>query len=189
MASVSPATRYRPISEDAYRRRALRNRLNLTTPLGLAVARLGRASVSVGPHGLLLGEGYRLRLPVAGAFTIGNVVTTAHTFAELETASPGVLGHESEHAWQYARLGLGFFPLYAAAASGSWLRYGDPAVGNVFERRAGLVSGSYLASGLHAPARRPLKDALASLFRRTPTPRGDAPNGSRGVGGAADGGA
>jgi hypothetical protein len=170
MASVSPATRYRPITEGAYRRRARVNRLNLTTPLGLAVARLGLATVAPGPDGLLLAEGYRPRLPKAGAFTIGNVVTTAHTFAELEAASPGVLGHESEHAWQYARLGLGFFPLYAAAASGSWLRYGDPAVGNVFEQRAGLVSGSYLASGLHTPPRRPIKDALGSLIRRSPTP-------------------
>jgi len=170
MASVSPATRYRPIPEGAYRRRALVNKLNLTTPLGLAVARLGRATVSPGPHGLLLCEGYRLRLPVAGAFTIGNVVTTAHTFAELEAASPGVLRHESAHAWQYARLGLGFFPLYAAAASGSWLRHGSPAVGNVFEQRAGLVSGGYLASGLHAPPRRPLRESLSSLLRRSPTP-------------------
>lgn len=167
---MSPATRYRPITEGAYRRRALVNRLNLTTPLGLAVARLGRATVSPGPHGLLLGEGYRLRLPVAGAFTIGNVVTTARTFAELEEASPAVLGHESAHAWQYARLGLAFFPLYAVAAGGSWLRYTNPAVGNIFEQRAGLVSGSYLASGLDTPPRRPLREALRSLLRRSPTP-------------------
>lgn len=40
---MSPATRYRPRTEDAFRRRALVNTLNLTTPLGLAVARLGRA--------------------------------------------------------------------------------------------------------------------------------------------------
>ena len=167
---MSPATRYRPIADGAYRRRALLNALNLTTGLGLAVARLGGATITRGPDGLLLGEGYRLALPRAGAFTIGNVVTTPHTFGELEAASPGVLGHESAHAWQYARLALGFFPLYAAAASASWLHYGDPAVGNVFERRAGLVSGSYLASGLHTPPRRPVLDALRGLLRWSRTP-------------------
>lgn len=165
---MSPATRYRPHTEGAFRRRALINALNLTTPLGLAVARLGRARLARGPEGLWLGEGYRLRFPVAGAFTVGNVVTTARTFAALEASAPGVLGHESRHAWQYYRLGLLFLPAYAAAASWSWLRYGHPAVGNVFEQKAGLVSGSYVASGFVGTPPRPLSRALASLFRRSP---------------------
>lgn len=163
---MSPATRYRPISQDALRRRALVNTLNLTTPLGLAIARLGRARLRRGPDGLWLGEGYRLRLPVAGAFTVGNVVTTKHTFDELEAWEPHVLGHESRHASQYERLGLLFLPAYAGASVWSWLRYGDPAVGNVFEQGAGLITGNYLVSGF-MPQRRSLADALRS-FRRGP---------------------
>ncbi|SMO66497.1 hypothetical protein SAMN06266982_11125 [Propioniciclava tarda] len=154
MDAVSPATRHRPTSPDAVRRRALVNRLNLTTGFGLLVARLGRARRRPGPEGLILAEGYRLKFPIAGAFTVGNVVLTARTFDELEASSPGVLGHESRHAWQYYRLGLAFFPLYGAAAAWSWLRFRDPAIGNVFEKQAGLVSGSYVESALHRPQRR-----------------------------------
>ena len=148
----------------AYRR--LANLLNLTTPLGLAVARLGGARLRRGPGGLWLADGYRLRFPVAGAFTIGDVVTTASTFGALEASAPRLLEHEARHAAQYARLGLGFFPLYAAAAAWSWARYGDHALGNVFERRAGLVSGSYLSPDAPAPAPRPVYAGLAALVGR-----------------------
>ena len=167
-----PATRRRPErpprpeAPAQLRRRALVNALNLTTPLGLAVARLGGARVRRGPGGLWLAEGYRPRFPVAGAFTIGNVVTTSRTFAALTASAPDLLEHEGRHAWQYARLGLGFFPLYAAAAGWSWVRYGDPAVGNVFERRAGLVSGCYVADASFVPQPRPAFRRLAEHVRR-----------------------
>lgn len=185
MGAVSPATRHRPPRPRALRRRRLVNRLNLTTALGLAIARLGRAEVREGPDGLLLAEGYRLPLPIAGAFTIGNVVTTPTTFAGLEEATPGVLAHESRHAWQYYRLGLAFFPVYAAAASWSWARYGDPAVGNAFERHAGLVTGGYLPSALVTPR---ASGPLASLrIRRGRPPRGAGPSGSPDAATAADG--
>lgn len=159
---MSPATRYRPRADAAWSRRALVNTLNLTTPLGLAVAKLGGARVRRGPRGLWLGEGYRLRLPVAGAFTVGNVVTTPRTFDDLTALAPDVLGHEDRHAWQYYRLGLLFFPAYGAASSWSWVRYGNPAIGNHFERQAGLVSGCYVASGHSQPSPRPLGDAVAA---------------------------
>ena len=48
------------------------NFANLSTPVGLAVAKIGRATIKRGPRGLFLGEGYRLGFPVAGAFTVGN---------------------------------------------------------------------------------------------------------------------
>lgn len=154
MASVSPATRYRPITSDALDRRALVNRLNLTTPLGHLIARLGRASIKPGPHHLTLAEGYRLKFPIAGAFTVGNVIISAHRFDDLEANHPGVLGHEDRHAWQYFYLGLLFLPTYALASIYSWLRYRDLAVGNIFERKAGLISGRYVAPG-YLRGRRP----------------------------------
>lgn len=127
------------------------NLLNLSTPLGLAVARLGGARVRRGGRGLLLAEGYRLRFPVAGAFTIGDVVTTATTFGRLERHHPDVLAHEERHAWQWALTGPGFLPLYALASAFSWLRSGHPALLNVFERHAGLHTGGYLAADLPVP--------------------------------------
>src|SRR6187200_1884408 len=57
--------------------RLVGNFANLTTPLGLAVAGMGGATIKRGPRGLFLGEGYRFGFPVAGAFTVGNVITTS----------------------------------------------------------------------------------------------------------------
>src|SRR3954447_25776516 len=56
--------------------RLIGNLVNLSTPLGLLVALVGRAEIHRGPRGLFLAEHYRLTFPVAGAFTIGNVITT-----------------------------------------------------------------------------------------------------------------
>ena len=128
------------------RRRRLANLLNLSTPLGLGVARAGGARRRLpGPYGLVLAEGYRLRFPAAGAFTIGDVVITGRTFSELLRLHPDLLAHEERHASQYAAcLGLPFLPLYALATGWSVLRTGDRAAANVFERRAGLRDGGYV---------------------------------------------
>lgn len=135
----------RPPARAAHRVRAVGNAVNLTTPLGLLVALAGRSRLRAGPEGLLIAEGYRLPLPRAGAFTVGNVVLVPRgRLATVEANQPGTLAHESRHAWQYLWcLGLPFLPLYALASGWSWLRRGDPASGNVFERDAGLVSGGY----------------------------------------------
>lgn len=189
---MSPATRYRPILDAAVRHRAVVNTLNLTTPLGLLLARAGRAAVRRGPDGLWLAEGYRLGFPVAGAFTVGNVVLTASDIETLQARTPGMLGHESRHAAQYERWGLAFLPLYALAASWSWLRYRDPAVGNAFEREAGLVTGFYVANGCVRPEPLPWRAALGAAGRRgVRRTRGSAGGGPSGppAGGRADAGA
>ncbi|MDN5570720.1 MAG: hypothetical protein L0G22_05595 [Propionibacteriaceae bacterium] len=128
----------------AHRVRAAANWLNLTTPLGLGIALAGRARLRRGPDGLILAEGYRLRFPIAGAFTIGNVVATASDFPALERRLPGSLGHEGRHAWQYAVGGVWFFPAYALASGWSLLATGNPALRNPLERHAGLVTGGYV---------------------------------------------
>lgn len=92
----------------------------------------------------MAGRGYRLGFPVASAFTVGNVVITAHRFDDLLTANPRLLLHEQRHSWQYVACGgLPMLPLYALAMGWSWLRTRDRWSANVFERRAGLADGGY----------------------------------------------
>ena len=140
------------------------NRVNLSTPLGLAVARLGRAEVSPGPRGLLLADGYRLPFPVAGAFTVGDVLITA---GRWERHRAGLLEHEERHSWQWFWCaGLPFLPVYGACLVWSVLRTGDRAAANVFERRAGLALGGYR----EVPVR-PLVPAVRAAFTRRRGPR------------------
>ena len=54
--------------------RALVNAVNLSTPAGLLIGVAGRAKLVPGPRGMIIAENYRLKFPVASAFTIGNVV-------------------------------------------------------------------------------------------------------------------
>ncbi|HEU4948107.1 MAG TPA: hypothetical protein VFT31_13225 [Kribbella sp.] len=119
------------------------NLVNLSTASGVVVGLIGRARFSRGPRGLLYATGYRLGFPIAGAFTIGNVVVSKHDQAYFD-GNPGLVRHEERHSWQYVCLiGLPMLPLYALAACWSWLRTGDFASRNAFERLAGLVDGGY----------------------------------------------
>lgn len=127
-----------------WRIRQIANALNGSTALGVLVAKAGGARLRRGDRGLLLAEGYRWRVPVAAAFTIGDVVATQGTFSSLADGLPDCLAHEERHADQYAlAMGLPFFPLYAAGAAWSWLRTGHPGSANPFEVHAGLTAGGY----------------------------------------------
>ncbi len=123
--------------------KAVVNTVNLSTPFGLLVAAMGRAQPRLGPRGLVLATGYRLPVPVARAFTVGNVILTRHDEGYVEQR-PALLAHEERHTWQYvACLGLPMVPLYLVAAGWSYLRGGDFGVHNPFERLAGLADGGY----------------------------------------------
>lgn len=123
------------------------NVINLSTPLGLVIARLGRAELRPGPDGSILAEHYRLSFPVAAAFTVGHVLITAHAWDDLLRVNPQLLRHEQRHSWQYvACAGLPFLPLYSLAMAWSWLRSRDLFSRNVFERHAGLADGGYSTS-------------------------------------------
>lgn len=125
------------------RLRAGANALNLSTATGLLLARLTGTPVERGPDGLLFGTNYQPRLPLAGAFTVGNVIfyRAGRSFID---SRPELLAHEAAHATQYAWcLGLPFLPLYAACAGYSLWRTGNPASRNFFERNAGLERGGY----------------------------------------------
>ena len=123
--------------------RAVANAVNLSTGAGLLLAALTRTPVQRGPEGLLLGTHYKARLPLAGAFTVGNVVFYRADRNFIDSR-PQLLRHEAAHATQYAWcLGLPFLPLYAACAAYSWWRTGNPGSRNFFERSAGLERGGY----------------------------------------------
>ena len=148
-----------------YRVRLAVNLLNGSTLAGLGAAKAGGARLARLPDGLLVGTDYRLPVPSAPAFTLGNVVITHR--AALEPGTP-LLRHEARHSTQYAWCGgLLMLPLYFTAAGVSWLASGDFGAWNVFERGAGLADGNYTA--------RPLRPALR-LRTSSPSPlRADAP--------------
>ncbi len=128
---------------DRWQAKQVLNVVNLSTPVGLLLAALGRAEVRRGPRGLLLASDYRLPLPAAPAFTVGNVVVSPRPASYLDDR-PALLAHEERHTWQYvACLGLPMLPLYGIASLWSYARGGDFGVHNPFERLAGLADGGY----------------------------------------------
>jgi hypothetical protein len=95
--------------------------------------------VTRGPDRLFVGTGYRLPVPPAPAFCLGNVIIT-----RMGGLTPALLRHEARHATQYACCGgVLMVPLYLVAAAASWVLTGDTGAKNVFERRAGLADGGY----------------------------------------------
>jgi hypothetical protein len=125
----------------ALRARQVVNLANGSTLAGLGVAALGGARVARSADGLFAGTGYRLPVPPAPAFCLGNVIVT-----RLDGLTPDsrLFRHEARHATQYAWCGgLVMVPLYLAAAAASWALTGDFGARNVFERRAGLADGGY----------------------------------------------
>jgi hypothetical protein len=147
------------------------NLVNGSTLAGLAVSRAGGASTARFPDGLIVSTGYRLPVPPAPAFTLGNVIITRRAALDYDTP---LLRHEARHSSQYAWCGgLVMLPLYFTAAGLSWLLSGDFGAWNVFERGAGLADGGY------NPAR-PLRTALtfgrsAPSARRAAGPAGLGP--------------
>src|SRR6516225_5228134 len=137
--------------------RAWINLANGSTLAGLAVAALGGARVARGAGRLYVGTGYRLPVPPAPAFCLGNVIVTR--LQELDPTS-ALFRHEERHATQYACCGgVIMVPLYLVAAAVSWALTGDTGARNVFERRAGLADGGYTDKPLRPALRRALQRA------------------------------
>jgi hypothetical protein len=132
------------------RARQLVNLANGSTLAGLGVAALGGARVARRADGLFLGTRYRLPVPGAPAFCLGNVIVT-----RLDGLTPALFRHEARHATQYAWCGgVVMVPLYLAAAAVSWTLTGDFGARNVFERQAGLADGGYTDKPLRPGLRR-----------------------------------
>jgi hypothetical protein len=140
----------------AYRIRLAVNLLNGSTLAGFLVAAAGRARPMRATDGLIVAVGYRLPVPPAPAFCLGNVIVTRLDAAGARGAGI-LLGHEARHATQFACCGgVLMLPLYFLAAGVSWLLTGDFGSRNIFERRAGLAEGGYTERPLRAMfARRP----------------------------------
>jgi hypothetical protein len=139
----------------AYRVRMIANLVNGSTLAGLLVAAAGRASLARAADGLLVGVRYRLPVPVAPAFTVGNVILARGDQVAL-AGMEALLAHEARHATQYAWCGgVLMLPLYFLAAGVSWGLTGDFGCRNVFERQAGLADGGYTD--------KPLRPALARI--------------------------
>ncbi|HEY2241757.1 MAG TPA: hypothetical protein VGI21_23335 [Streptosporangiaceae bacterium] len=131
-----------------YRVRAVANAVNGSTAAGVLVALAGRAELRGAGDGLLVASGYRLPVPVAPAFCLGNVLVTRWPDLQFRGATR-LFTHEARHATQYACCGgLLMLPLYGGAALVSWALTGDFGARNVFERRAGLADGGYSAKEL-----------------------------------------
>jgi hypothetical protein len=91
--------------------------------------------------GLVTATGYRLPVPPAPAFCLGNVILTRGD--DIDPGSP-LFRHEARHATQYAWSGgVAMVPLYLMAAGVSWTLTGDFGARNFFERLAGLADGGY----------------------------------------------
>ena len=137
--------------------RAWINLANGSTLAGLGVAALGGARVARSADRLFTGTGYRLPVPPAPAFCLGNVVIT-----RMDGLTPELLRHEARHATQYACCGgVLMVPLYLVAAAVSWVLTGDTGAKNVFERRAGLADGGYTD--------KPLRPLVLRAAPRRPT--------------------
>lgn len=144
-----------------HRLRAVVNAVNGSTLAGLGAALAGHARLARAPEGVIVGTGYRLPVPPAPAFTLGNVILTRRSVLPANSA---LFRHEARHATQYAWCGgLLMLPMYFTAAGVSWMLCGDFGAWNVFERQAGLTDGGYAAW--------PLRPSLAHLSSRlTPAP-------------------
>lgn len=126
-----------------HRLRHALNWVNGSTLLGHAVARLGKARVRRGPWATWIADHYAYRFPIAGAFTVGDVIITRHDMDWLCARRPGTMEHEVAHSRQWMVLGPAFLPAYIAAMGWSWLRTGDCASFNPFEQHADLEAGGY----------------------------------------------
>ena len=140
--------------------RSVLTAVNGTTAAGLVLAWLTGATVRRGRDGVLIAEGYKLRVPPASCFTVGSVILTKRT-AEwlLAEERAALLAHESRHAGQYAVLGPLFWPAYWLACGWSISVSRSFGARNVFERRAGLRDGGY-------PEDLPLRPWVHKALRR-----------------------
>ena len=128
------------------------NLANFSTLAGLGAAVAGGARVARSVDGLVTATGYRLPVPPAPAFCLGNVILTRGD--DIVAGSP-LFRHEARHASQYAWSGgLAMVPLYLMAAGASWVLTGDFGAGNIFERLAGLADGGYTDKPLRPGLRR-----------------------------------
>jgi hypothetical protein len=152
----------------AQRVKLVGNFLNLSTLAGYFVGLLGRATFTRGPRGLYFANDYKLGFPIAGAFTIGNVVLSKNDRSYFDDAA--LVRHEERHSWQYfCLIGLPMLPLYVVGVVISFLLTGDPASRNPFERLANLKDGGYVERPIQ-PLGKTVTQAFSVLRSRPKEP-------------------
>lgn len=123
--------------------RTVLNWINLSTLLGLGIAKIGGATITRRGRGTYLASGYRFSFPVASAFTVGSVIASKHDLDYL-TSRPVLLRHEDRHCTQYAWVfGVVMLPFYFLFVGVSYAVAGDHSSYNPFERLADLADGNY----------------------------------------------
>jgi hypothetical protein len=130
-----------------YRVRLVVNAVNGSTFIGMLVAAAGRARLTDGADGLFVAERYRLPVPAAPAFCLGNVILT-RMHRDALIGAERLLAHEARHATQYAWCaGPVMLPLYFAAAGLSWALTGDFGSNTLREPRRRRLSRPAAAAG------------------------------------------
>jgi hypothetical protein len=148
-----------------HRVRAVVNWVNGSTAMGVLVAGAGRARLRRAGDGLLVAAGYRLPVPPAPAFCLGNVLVTRWADEQFRGNSR-LFAHEARHATQYAWCGgLAMLPLYGVAALVSWTLTGDSGARNMFEQQAGLADGGYSPKALRPGLRLGLRPGRPATGR------------------------
>lgn len=123
--------------------RTVLNWINLSTLLGLGIAKLGGATITPRGRGTYLATGYRYNFPVASAFTVGSVIASKHD-PDYFRDRPVLLKHEDRHCTQYAWVfGVVMLPVYFFFVGLSYAIAGDHSSYNPFERLANLADGNY----------------------------------------------
>ena len=137
------------------------NFVNLSTPVGLAVARIGSATIRRGPARPVPGRGLPLQIPYRGRIHDRQCDHhERHVGCDVADKYPHLIQHEEGHTWQYLYcLGLPYYIPYVVFMGWSVLRTGDRAARNFFERQAGLAIGGYVDYPV-----RPIGDGIRAVL-------------------------
>jgi hypothetical protein len=128
------------------------NKLNLSTPLGLLIAKIIGGTTIQKENGIYLNYGRKGKYIKADAMAIGDVVLVKQVKGckLCESGSPhdlsdSLLRHELIHSEQYAKFGgIIFLALYLLYSIKSFLIYKNTWQDNIFEIQAGLEDGGYI---------------------------------------------
>lgn len=128
------------------------NRLNLSTPLGLLIAKIIGGTTIHYKNKIYINYGRKGKYIKANAITIGDVILAkkAKGCKLCESGNPhdlsnAILRHELKHSEQFAKFGgIIFLALYLFASIKSYIIYKNVWQGNIYEIQAGLEDGGYI---------------------------------------------
>ena len=133
-------------------KRHLINKLNLSTFLGLFLAKIFGGTTIQKENGIYLNYGRTGKYQKATIIAIGDVLLVKRdTHCKMcqqgnpYDLSDSLLRHELKHSEQYAKFGgIFFILLYSIACLKSYIIYRNMWEGNIFEIQANLQDGGYI---------------------------------------------